>query len=317
MLCQKCGLRDATVRMMRIVNGERETMFLCDQCAREEGNFDLMGGGGLYGFINSLLGGGQALGANRWAARLTEKARRALAYAEEAAKERGSAYIDTSHMLLGLFRTEDGLAARLLEEMQLDQDSLSAAIDETSDRGDTFRGFSPHAKRALQLAAEEARKMGLAFVDTEHLLLGLAAEEEGAASHWLKEQGDADADSIRRAIAQMQQQGREQDGEAEPRHAEENAASGAPAQRGGKRSKTPTLDKFGRDLTALAREDKLDPVIGRAAEIQRVIQILSRRTKNNPVLIGEPGVGKTAIADRKSTRLNSSHPTTSRMPSSA
>ena len=217
MLCQKCGLRDATVRMMRIVNGERETLFLCDQCAREEGNFDLLGGGsGLYGFINSLLGGGQALGANRWAARLTEKARRALAYAEEAAKERGSAYIDTSHVLLGLFRTEDGLAARLLEEMQLDQEELADAIDEPADRGDTFRGFSPHAKRALQLAAEEARKMGLAFVDTEHLLLGLAAEEEGAASHWLKEQGDADADSIRRSIVQLQQQGREQDKAAEP-----------------------------------------------------------------------------------------------------
>ena len=293
MLCQKCGLRDATVRMMRIVNGERETLFLCDQCAREEGSFS----GGLYDFINSLISGGHAPGANRWAARLTEKARRALSYAEEEAKERGSAYIDTSHVLMGLFRTEDGLAARLLEEMQLDQETLADAIDEPADRGDTFRGFSPHAKRALQLAAEEARKMGLAFVDTEHLLLGLAAEEEGAASHWLKEQGDADADSIRRAIVQLQQQGREQDSAPEPRHSEENASPDQPARRGGKRSKTPTLDKFGRDLTALAREDKLDPVIGRAAEIQRVIQILSRRTKNNPVLIGEPGVGKTAIAE--------------------
>ena len=292
MLCQKCGLRDATVRMMRIVNGERETMFLCDQCAREEGSFDLLGGGsGLYDFINSLLG------PNRWAARLTEKARRALAYAEEAAKERGSAYIDTSHLLLGLFRVEDGQAARLLEEMQLDQDTLSEAIDDSANRGDTFRGFSPHAKRALQLAAEEARKMGLAFVDTEHLLLGLAAEEEGAAFHWLKEQG-ADADSLRRSIVQMQQQGREQEegGEASP-ISEEGAGDGEAPARGRKRSKTPTLDKFGRDLTAMAREDKLDPVIGRTAEIQRVIQILSRRTKNNPVLIGEPGVGKTAIAE--------------------
>ena len=292
MLCQKCGQRDATVRMMRIVNGEQETLFLCDQCAREEGNFDLLGG-----FINRLLGGGQGLGANRWAARLTEKARKALARAEEAAKSRGSAYIDTSHMLLGLFRTEDGQAARLLEELQLDAEELEASIDDSANRGDTFRGFSPHAKRALQLAAEEARKMGLAFVDTEHLLLGLAAEEEGAAYHWLKEQGDADADTIRRAIVQMQQQGREQDGETEaPAEAVAEGAAAAPG-RGGKRSKTPTLDKFGRDLTALAREDKLDPVIGRAQAIQRVIQILSRRTKNNPVLIGEPGVGKTAIAE--------------------
>ncbi len=299
MLCQKCGLRDATVRMMRIVNGERETMFLCDQCAREEGSFDLLGGGsGLYGFINSLLGGGQGLGSNRWAARLTEKARKALSLAEEAAKERGSSYIDTSHVLLGLFRTEDGIAARLLEDMQLDEDEFEAAIDDSANRGDTFRGFSPHAKRALQLAAEEARKMGLAFVDTEHLLLGLAAEEEGGAYHWLKEQGGADADSIRRAIIQLQQQGREQEGadEAAASAAEGGTEDGA-APRRGKRSKTPTLDKFGRDLTAMAREDKLDPVIGRTAEIQRVIQILSRRTKNNPVLIGEPGVGKTAIAE--------------------
>ena len=316
MLCQKCQQRDATVRMTRIVNDQRETLFLCNQCAQEEGRFSLPteAGGGIFDLFNSLLGGGaQAVAGNRWAARLTGKARQALAEAEKEARQRGSSYIDTEHILLGLFAVPQGLAGHLLREhLQLDAAELEAAIDDGANRGETLRGFSPHAKRALQLAAEEARRLGLPFVDTEHLLLGLAAEEEGLASHWLAEAG-ADAEHLRGLLLHMLQQGREQapeGGEEEEGSpgfmaagagasgAEGQGAAGQAAAAGrGRKSKTPTLDKYGRDLTQMAREDKLDPVIGRAAEIERVMQILSRRTKNNPVLIGEPGVGKTAIAE--------------------
>ena len=305
MLCQKCHEREATVRITRIINGERQTLFLCDQCAAADrslnllGNgFSLLGDGGISRFFNDLMSGSQGAGVNRLSNRLTQRAGVALAYAEKFAKDRHSAYIDTEHILLGLFAVEDGLAARLLDELHLNQEVLAEAIDDEKNRGQRFMGFSPHAKRALQLAVEEAQKMGVGFVDTEHLLLGLAAEEEGFASHWLLDMADADTRRIRQMLLQMLQQGRDSAaGEPYDDGAVEEEGENGPAPGGRKKSKTPTLDKFGRDLTELARQDKLDPVIGRSKEIERVIQILSRRTKNNPVLIGEPGVGKTAIAE--------------------
>ena len=306
MLCQKCQEREANVRITRVINGERQTMFLCNQCAAADkslnllgdGGFSLLGDGGISRIFNNLMSGGQSAGVNRLSNRLTQRAGVALAYAEKFAKDRHSAYIDTEHMLLGLFSVEDGLAARILEELRLNQDVLAEAIDDEANRGSRFMGFSPHAKRALQLAAEEARRMNVGFIDTEHILLGLAAEEEGFASHWLLDMADADARRIRQLLLQMLQQGRDASPAGEPyEDAAEIAGEDGPAGGARKKSKTPTLDKFGRDLTEMARQDKLDPVIGRSKEIERVIQILSRRTKNNPVLIGEPGVGKTAIAE--------------------
>jgi len=294
MLCQRCHEREANVRVTKVnsLSGIRETSYLCDKCAAETGQLNLLGESGL----RFLMGG---LPSNRLGSRLTERAQRALAAAEQEAKGRNSRYINTEHLLLGLFYVEDGLAARILDELGLSREVLADAIDDEANQGDRYQGLSPRTKRALQLALEEAQRMGVNFLDTEHLLLGLAAEEEGFASHWLLDCADADTKRIRQTAMNMMAGGNNPNlsGDAyEEGYAEAEGENG-PAPSGKKKSKTPVLDKFGRDLTALSRQEKLDPVIGREKEIQRVIQILSRRTKNNPVLIGEPGVGKTAIVE--------------------
>ena len=255
---------------------------------------EFLNSGELFKVFNNLFGGRPAgdspLGMGRMASRLTEKAQRALAIAEKRAKERHAAFTGTEHILLGLFAVNDGLAARVLEQLGLSATALAGAIDDEANYGKTFGGFSPQAKRALQLAVEESLNMGVTFVGTEHLLLGLAAEGEGAASRWLLDVADADLKKVRALVVQMINQ-------AVPQGGESRSGLRGKAPRGQKGPNTPTLDEFGRDLTTLAKEEKLDPVIGREKEIHRVIQILSRRTKNNPVLIGEPGVGKTAIVE--------------------
>ena len=297
MLCQKCQQREANVRITRINNGNRETMYLCQQCAEQEGQFNLLGDGGFSRLFNNFVAGmPQGVGTNRLSNRLTQRARTALAFAEKIAKDRQSTYIGTEHLLLGLFAVEDGLAARILDELHLSSEVLAEAIDDEANAGQRFMGFSPRCKRAMQLAMEEARNMGVNFIDTEHLLLGLAGEEEGMASHWLLDMADADVRRIRQLLLQMIQQGAA--GDSETQEVGEGGYAYMDEDGGkAKKSKTPVLDKFGRDLTELAKQDKLDPVIGRTKEIERVIQILSRRTKNNPVLIGEPGVGKTAVVE--------------------
>ena len=303
MLCEKCQEREANVRITTINNGVRETHFLCERCASQGGQMNLLGDGGLGRFLNNFLNGApQGVGVNRLSKRLTQRARIALGFSEKAAKERHSAYINTEHMLLGLFQVHEGLAHHILEELELNEDVLAEAIDDEANRGERFLGFSPTAKHALDLAVEAAQQMGINFVDTEHLLLGLAAEEEGFASHWLLDMGEANTKRIRQMIISLiQQSGAGQSsGSDDPYNSDEafeEEGENGPAPSGNKKSKTPVLDKFGRDLTDLAKKEKLDPVIGREKEIERVIQILSRRTKNNPVLIGEPGVGKTAIVE--------------------
>ena len=294
MICQKCGLNEATVKIVRVNNGMREEDYLCEQCAKDYGDMDFFNSDELFKVFNNLFGGRSlnpsSFGLGRIASRLTEKAQRALGLAEKTAKERQSAFIGTEHMLLGLFGVEDGIAARVLEQLGLNADVLASAIDDEANYGPEFGGFSPQAKRVMQLAVEEALSMGVNFVDTEHLLLGLAAEGEGAACHWLLDMADADLKRVRNLVVQMISQGF-------PQGRAERGARGK-VQRGGRRTgHTPVLDEYGRDLTAMAKEEKLDPVVGRGKEIKRVIQILSRRTKNNPVLIGEPGVGKTAIVE--------------------
>ena len=284
MLCQVCKEREATVRVTKVENGKRETQFLCDKCAAETGALNMFGGFGIVTDHPEQV--------NRVSRRLTERARKALALAEQEARERHSGYINTEHMLLGLFQVEDGMAAKILEDLNLSEQLLSESIDDEANYGSSFRGFSPQAKRALQLAVEEAVRCGVSFVDTEHLLLGLAAEEEGAASNWLRSMGDAGVRRIRQIIGREMQSshsGEDYDNDQAPYGDDD-----IPQRH---KSKTPVIDKFGRDLTQMAQKDQLDPVIGREKEIERVIQILSRRTKNNPVLIGEPGVGKTAIVE--------------------
>jgi len=215
--------------------------------------------------------------------RFTEKAQKALIYAQEEARALGHNYVGTEHMLLGLLREEDGIAAKVLKNMGADIDSVREEVVNLVGKGNfNFNegfGYTPRTKRVMELSFYEARNLGHNYIGTEHLLLGLLREGEGVAARVLMDLG-IDLQRARDEVIKMLKE------------------EGSSPQKGqAKNTNTPNLDQFGRDLTELAREGKLDPVIGREKEIERVIQILSRRTKNNPVLIGDPGVGKTAIAE--------------------
>jgi ATP-dependent Clp protease ATP-binding subunit ClpC len=218
--------------------------------------------------------------------RFTERAKHVVSAAREEATRLGSEYVRTEHILLGLCREPEGIAARALENLGVDIEALAIEIEQQVQPGSAVVSgdeiaFTPRAKKVLELAVEEARRFNHSYIGTEHILLGLLKEGEGIAAKVLQDMkidlGRIQAEVIRL----LGDQGR---------------SSGEQAQTG-KKSQTPALDNFGRDLTQLAREDKLDPVIGREGEIERLIQVLSRRTKNNPVLIGEAGVGKTAIVE--------------------
>ncbi|MBO8141270.1 MAG: ATP-dependent Clp protease ATP-binding subunit [Firmicutes bacterium] len=214
--------------------------------------------------------------------RFTERAQKVVVLSQEEARRLGHNVVGTEHILLGLVAEGEGVAARALQGMGISLDKVRAEVEKVIGKGEMPpQGqitFTPRAKRVLELAFDEARQLGHTYIGTEHILLGLIREGEGVAAQVLKNLG-ADLDKVRRQVVELL------------------GGSGAQPAKGGRTRKTPTLDQFGRDLTDLAREGKLDPVIGREKEIQRVIQVLSRRTKNNPVLIGEPGVGKTAIAE--------------------
>lgn len=210
-------------------------------------------------------------------------------FAQEEASKLGENFVTTEHLLLGLVRESDSVAARILDRMGVSLNRIRAEIERQVTRGDGRLGtdmqLTPRAKRVIDLAYDEARQLNNNYIGTEHLLLGLIREGEGLAARVLAKLG-VDLERTRREVMSLQS----------------DDSSLAPART---RSRTPTLDEFGRDLTDLARQDKLDPVVGRHTEIERVIQILSRRTKNNPVLIGEPGVGKTAIAEGLAQRIAS------------
>jgi ATP-dependent Clp protease ATP-binding subunit ClpC len=216
--------------------------------------------------------------------RFTERARKVLVLAKEEARRFNHDYIGTEHILLGLIREGEGVACAVLQNLGIDLERLRIEIEKLISPGSSASvlgdiPFTPRAKKALELAAEEAHNLGHNYIGTEHILLGLIREGEGLASQVLFSLG-VDLRKIREEISALL-------GGGQPF---QNTA--APAA-----SKTPALDSFGRDLTRLAKDGKLDPVIGRKAEIERVIQVLSRRTKNNPVLLGEAGVGKTAIVE--------------------
>jgi ATP-dependent Clp protease ATP-binding subunit ClpC len=215
--------------------------------------------------------------------RFTERARKVIILAKEEAKRFNHDYIGTEHILLGLVREGEGVAAMVLEKMGVSLENIRIEIEKLVQPGPATQiigdlPFTPRAKKALELAAEEARSLGHNYIGTEHLLLGLIREEEGVASQVLLNL-NLDLSTVRNKV--MEVLGSELPG----------------LGQSGAKTKTPALDAFGRDLTALAKENKLDPVIDRQNEIERVIQILSRRTKNNPVLLGEAGVGKTAIVE--------------------
>jgi len=224
--------------------------------------------------------------------RFTERARKVILLAKEEAKRFNHDYIGTEHILLGLVREGEGVAAVVLENLGLDANNIRLEVEKIVQAGPTtvVSGdipFTPRAKRVIELAMDEARSLNHNYIGTEHLLLGLIREGEGIASQVLINMS-LDLNKVKQEV--MKVLGADMPGT--PQSSSE--APGAPGQ---VRSKTPALDAFGRDLTMLAEQDKLDPVIGRADEIERVIQILSRRTKNNPVLLGEAGVGKTAIVE--------------------
>ena len=222
--------------------------------------------------------------------KFSERARRVLSLAQEEAQRFNHNYIGTEHILLGLVRETDGMAARVLLNLGVELGKIRSAVEFIIGRGEKHSpgeiGLTPRAKKVIELAVDEARRLNHHYIGTEHILIGLMREGEGVAAGVLESLG-INLDKVRGETRRILSQ------------------SATPAQSGSARTttRTPTLDQLGIDLTAAARSGKLDPVIGRSKEIQRVVQILSRRTKNNPVLIGEPGVGKTAVVEALAQRI--------------
>ena len=230
--------------------------------------------------------------------RFTDRARRVLVLAQEEARLLNHNFIGTEHILLGLIHEGEGVAAKALESLGISLEAVREKVEETiGPAGTSTTGsppFTPRAKKVLELSLREALQLGHNYIGTEHMLLGLVREGEGVAAQVLVSLG-ADLSRVRQQVIQLLS-GYQAAG---PEKATAGAAPGAQDVPAG----SPVLDQFGRNLTQLARERKLDPVIGREREIERVMQVLSRRTKNNPVLIGEPGVGKTAIVEGLSQRI--------------
>ena len=225
--------------------------------------------------------------------RFTEKAIKVIMLAQEEARRLGHNFVGTEQILLGLIGEGTGVAAKVLKSMGVNLKDARVEVEKIIGRGSGFVAveipFTPRAKRVLELSLEEARQLGHNYIGTEHLLLGLIREGEGVAARVLENLG-VDLAKVRTQVIRMLGETAE-------------VASGGGGGKGS--TKTPTLDEFGSNLTQQAADGKLDPVVGRQNEIERVIQILGRRTKNNPVLIGEPGVGKTAIAEGLAQRINS------------
>ncbi|MCY4108922.1 MAG: ATP-dependent Clp protease ATP-binding subunit [Chloroflexi bacterium] len=222
--------------------------------------------------------------------KFTERAKKVLVYAQDEATRFNHNYIGTEHLLLGLLREGEGIAARVLSNLGVELNKVRSAVEFIIGRGERMVvgdiNLTPRAKRVIELAVEEARRLGHNYIGTEHLLLGLVREGEGIAAGVLESLG-VNLEKVRAQVVQVVSHG-----------------SLESSQQGGKRSsKTPLVDTLGIDLTMAATRDELDPVIGRENEIERVIQILSRRTKNNPALVGDPGVGKTAIAEGLAQRI--------------
>jgi ATP-dependent Clp protease ATP-binding subunit ClpC len=229
--------------------------------------------------------------------RFTQRARRVLSLAHEEAERMHHNYIGTEHLLLGLIREEGGVAGRVLRELGLDPSRVKEMVERLSGTGRYSGGrieLAPGTEQVLQLAIEEARRMGHHYIGTEHLLLGLVRQGEGVGIEVLRRLGIT-PEQVRRQTRRILQEN--------PTRKATQPAVAAPARGKEGQTKTPLVDQLATDLTALAEEGKLDPVVGRQMEIERVIQILARRTKNNPALIGEPGVGKTAIVEGLAQRI--------------
>src|SRR5215216_3102204 len=221
--------------------------------------------------------------------RFTDRARRVVVLAQEEARMLNHNYIGTEHILLGLIHEGEGVAAKSLESLGISLEGVRSQVEEIIGQGQQAPSghipFTPRAKKVLELSLREALQLGHNYIGTEHILLGLIREGEGVAAQVLVKLG-ADLSRVRQQVIQLLS------GYAGGKEGQGGGAPGESQPQG-----SLVLDQFGRNLTQLAREGKLDPVIGREKEIERVMQVLSRRTKNNPVLVGEPGVGKTAIVE--------------------
>ncbi|MEA3306296.1 MAG: Clp protease N-terminal domain-containing protein, partial [Elusimicrobiota bacterium] len=228
--------------------------------------------------------------------RFTERAQRVILIAQEEAKRLNHDYVGTEHILLGLVALGEGVSAQVLTNLNVDIRKVRSEIEKIVGTGDNMMllgeiPFTPRAKKVLEYAVEEAQHMGHTYIGTEHILMGLIREEEGVAARVLDNLG-LKLETVREEVMNLLSENEaEQTG-----RSEKGKASSQSATPKGK-SKTPALDEFARDLTQMANQNNLDPVIGRSPEIDRIIQVLGRRTKNNPVLVGEPGVGKTAIVE--------------------
>jgi len=302
MLCDKCGARQATTRMTIIRDGHRQTLNLCSVCAAQmRGGYDSFGGFSLFdNFFNDLVGdfdqGEAGLGPIPRTPRgrvrhvditeyFSEETKKVLAKAVETAQHYGSTVLNTEHLLFALLDNE--VVAEVIKSAKSDPEALKKIIEEELDKvkkaaldEKQMPELSPRTKLVFELAFRESQELGKSYVGPEHLLLALIREEEGLAAQILRKAGLSHT-KVRTAV--LKKVGKK--GEIKTT------------------SNTPTLDKYSRDLTTEARAGKLDPVIGREEEIETVIEILSRRTKNNPVLVGEPGVGKTAIVEGLAQRI--------------
>ena len=320
MICENCGVRPASVQVFRQQGDQRATSYLCTQCARQLG---MIGGGGAFGganpfeMLHNLIQQQSAQGPGNFFEALSGEAREAVMRAREAsAGTTRTNAIGTDHLLAGIV-TGDNLAAEVLERAGANVDEMRSDFSQQrGDPGEAVYTFTPSAKHALQLAFQAARQMGSAQIGSEHLLLGLLGEGDGNAYQILARNGAGDAEALRREIARLlQQRGGAVPGAGGPGGFGGGSGGfgggggfsgggfGAQGGQPGQQSRTPTLDQVTRDLTEAAKGGELDPVMGRAEEIARTVRILSRRTKNNPVLIGEPGVGKTAIVEGLAQRI--------------
>lgn len=324
MTCQRCQSRPATLQVRQTVNGQQQVINLCQACAEELGvtrSSNAAGAGspfsGFPGFPspqglgglpdNQFFSEGDGAGANSGHQHggfgsfepaserinildaFSDRAKTVIQRGAESAIKNKSAFLDTEHLLIGVAQDEE-VGQQILKNLDIDAEELMGYLKENMarDQKEYSEGvapdLSPRAKQALEQAWHAARNMQHDYVGSEHILIGLLEEGEGLAAQTLKKYGLSET-KLRQAVL---------------------SAVGEKGKKAGKaeaKSKTPTLDKYSRDLSQLAQENRLDPVIGRSDEVQRVVQILSRRTKNNPVLIGEPGVGKTAIAEGLAMRI--------------
>jgi ATP-dependent Clp protease ATP-binding subunit ClpC len=302
MICENCGIRPASVQVFQQQGDRRVTRYLCTQCARQLGMIGgSQGGDDPFAMLQNLIQQQQGGQGSLFDALSGEAQQAVMRSREAAAGTTRTTAIGTDHLLAGIV-TGDNVATEALRRAGADVDGMRARFQEfRGDPGDEIYTFTPSSKRALQLSFTAARQMGVGQVGSEHLLLGLLGEGDGNAYRILQQHGASDAEALRREILRLMQQRGAQMGQGMP-----GAAAGGPGMGGGQQgptSNTPTLDQVSRDLTQLARDGELDPVIGRAEEISRVVRILSRRTKNNPVLIGEAGVGKTAVAEGLAQRI--------------